>query len=496
MALLNISIVTLAICILIFMCIVLMIFVYLLGTALWRYQDKANKTGEALSSTANHKVELTGLPNRAALIEKLEHVIDLSSKNVVNVAMLFIDVDDFNNINVALGNKIADILLLHISKIISTVAKDYTNHVYHIGSDEFAVILYDYGDDVDIVHKVANDIIHAISQPINIEGYELNSSCCIGVCTYPQCSNDAESLLKHSGSARDNAKKIGYGSISLYTEEMSKKSIMRALISSDVRNALANNEFYLQYQPKISLMTGEVRGAEALLRWRHPSLGNITPDIFIPAIEDLGLIYPIGKWAIYTACRDMKKLHAEGYSNLSIAINISAHQFNKGDIACVVAEAIWESGISPNKVELELTEAVVMSDTEKSALMFRVLQSMGVKIAVDDFGTGYSSMNQLTKFPISILKIDKCFIHDLHLNATNHAIVATMIRMSKQLGFEVVAEGVECLEELEILRSEGCDQIQGFYYSSALSFADFVAYVKQSNMHAIHSSSGSQEKLA
>lgn len=479
-----------------FLCLVLMILVYFLGTGYWRLKAQFSKKNQTPLSSQIHKVDLTDMPNRTALINTLDHLLELGDRGNVNIAMLFIDIDDFNNLNISLGNKIADILLVRVSEIIKSVAKEYTNNVYHIGSDEFAVILYDYGNDADIINKVANDIMHAVSQPASIEGYELNSSCCIGVCVYPECASDAEALLKHAGSARDNAKKIGYGSISFYTQEMSKKSVMRTLISSDLRNALENNEFYLHYQPKISLRTGEIQGAEALLRWRHPSLGNITPDIFIPAIEDLGLIHPIGKWVIYTACKDMKRLHMEGYPNLKIAINISAHQFNKGDIASVVAEAIWDSGISPNKVELELTEAVVMSDTEKSALMFRVLQAMGVKIAVDDFGTGYSSMNQLTKFPISILKIDKCFIHDIHLNPANHAIVSTMIRMGKQLGFEVVAEGVECLEELEILRIEDCDQIQGFYYSPALPLIDFIEYVQKSNSDITPISTNSQESSA
>lgn len=486
----------LSIHILIFVCLTLIVVVYFLGNAYWKLKSQLGLKDRATLVSHINKVDLTGLPSRTALVHTLDHLLDANNKSKVNIAMLFLDIDDFNNINISLGNKIADILLVHISEIIKRVSKDYTNYIYQIGSDEFAVVLYDYGDDIDIVNRVANDIMHAISQPASIEGYELNTSCCIGICVYPQCADSTESLVKHAGSARDNAKKIGYGSISFYTEEMSKKSIMRTLISSDLRNALENNEFYLYYQPKISLRTGEVQGAEALLRWRHPSLGNITPDIFIPAIEDLGLIHPIGKWVIYTACKDMKRLHVDGYPNIRVAINISAHQFNKGDIASVVAEAIWESGISPNKVELELTEAVVMSDTEKSALMFRVLQAMGVKIAVDDFGTGYSSMNQLTKFPISILKIDQCFIHGIHLNSANHAIVSTMIRMGKQLGFEVVAEGVECLEELEVLRNEDCDQIQGYYYSAPLPLTEFIEYVQKSNSDITPISINSQESSA
>lgn len=428
-----------------------------------------------------HKHHLTGLLNRVEMMKNLERLLETNKTNV-NIALLYIDIDDFNNVNSSLGNKIADELLKHHAQTIASLAKSFTKYIYQIGSDEFALILYDYGDDNNSVINFANEIIYAVGQPVSIEGYELHSSCCIGICSYPEIAHNAQDMLRFANIARTNAKKIGYSSHSVYTQEMSKKSMMRTLVSSDLREALQRNEFYLQYQPKIDLARQQVQGAEALLRWRHPSLGNITPDVFIPAIEDLGLIHSIGKWVIYNACKDISKLHSNGYPDLRVAINISAHQFNKGDIASVVAEAIWESGISPEKVELELTEAVVMSDTEKSLLMLKVLQSMGVKIAVDDFGTGYSAMGQLTKFPISILKIDQCFIHDLHLNPANLAIVSTMIRMGKQLGFSVVAEGVECKEELELLQREGCDIIQGYYFSKPLTIQDFTKYLQENNI--------------
>lgn len=470
----NTSMITLSIFTLGGITILLIVLTFIFAMAYWRL--KANLPQQS------HRHYLTGLPSRSEMISVLEKLIISGSKEPPNIALLYVDIDDFNNINNSLGNKISNELLTHLGKAICTVAYKYSKYCYQIGSDEFAIILNDFGQDVNIVIEVANEIIHAVAQPVNIEGYELHSSCGVGICVYPECASDAETLLKNASAARDNAKKVGYGSQSVYTQEMSKKSVMRTLISGDLRTALQRNEFYLQYQPMIDVITGQVRGVEALLRWRHPSLGNITPDVFIPAIEDLGLIHSIGKWVIYTACKDVSKLHSAGHDDLSVAINISAHQFNKGDIASVVAEAMWETGIQPGKVELELTEAVVMSDTEKSVLMLNVLQSMGVKIAVDDFGTGYSSMNQLTKFPISILKIDRCFIHDVNENQANMAIVSTMIKMGKQLGFKVVAEGVETQAELDLLRKEGCDIIQGFYYSKPLSLADLTKYLQENNI--------------
>jgi diguanylate cyclase (GGDEF)-like protein len=478
-AILNLSMVKISILIMFIMCLVLMGLVFTLAVSLWRMRDKLKQEKIRARHAQSHKNYITGLDNRAVLMETLESLLESSRQTKANIALLFIDIDDFNSINGSLGVKFGDLLLHSLGERILKEVTAFSKLVYHIGSDEFAVVLYDYGENTESVADISNDIIHAVSQPVNAQGYVLQTTCCIGICTFPDCAADAEELVKHAGSARDNAKKLGFGSYSFYTQEMSKKSVIRALISADLRHALERNEFVLHYQPKVVLKTGAIQGAEALLRWHHPTLGNITPDIFIPVIEDLGLIHAVGRWVINTACRDISMLHKEGYDQLHIAINLSAHQFDKGDIGSIIAEAIWETGIAPQKVELELTEAVVMSDTEKTLLMLKVLQSMGVKIAVDDFGTGYSSMNQLTKFPISILKVDRCFIHDMHKNPANHAIVSTIIRMSKQLGFEVVAEGVECDEELEILRTEECDLIQGFYYSKALPMSEFTKYVRE-----------------
>lgn len=476
----NPYILTTSILILGAVCVVLILLVFMFALLFWRMRES--------SPAQSQKHYLTGLPNRHEMIVQLDNILrEVGHDANKNVALLFIDIDDFNNINSSLGNKIGDSLLIKLSTVLTEVSYKYTKYAYQIGSDEFAIILVDYRKDINIVIDVANHVIQQVAKPINIDGYELHCSCAVGICVYPECATDADSLLKNSGAAKDNAKKIGYGSYSLYTEEMSKKANMRTLISADLREALDRNEFFLQYQPMVNATDGQVVGVEALLRWRHSSLGNITPDIFIPAIEELGLIHSIGRWVIFTACREISKLHTAGFPDLSVAINISPHQFNKGDIASIVAEAIWESGISPGKVELELTEAVVMTDTEKSVLMLNVLQTMGVKIAVDDFGTGYSSMNQLTKFPISILKIDRCFIHDVDKSSSNYAIVSTMVRMGKQLGFTVIAEGVETKEELEILRNEGCEIIQGFYYSKSLSINDLVKYLEENNVSKVSS---------
>lgn len=466
----NSIVITTSIFMLTILCLILILLVFMFASLYWRLKGN---TPQKIN-----KHYLTSLPNRHELINTLNSMLDKIKNKSVNIALLYVDIDDFNNINSALGHKIGDALLFNIAKTIHTVAYGYSRYTFHIGNDEFAIILYDYGNDINIVTEVANEIIHAVAKPIDVDGYDLHNSCSVGICIYPECANDAEALLKNAGSARDNAKRIGFSSISIYTEEMNKKSVMRTLISSDLRHALQRNEFYLQYQPQIDLTSKSVTGVEALLRWRHPSLGNLSSDAFVSAIEDFGLIHSVGKWVIYTACKDISRLHAAGFPDLSVAINISAHQFNKGDIGSIVSEAIWETGISPDKVELELTEAVVMTDTEKSRLMLKVLRSMGVKIAVDDFGMGYSSISQLMNFPIDILKIDKIFVHNMHLNQANFAIVSNMIHMGRQLGFMVIAEGVECKEEVDLLRQEDCELIQGFYFSKPLSLFDLTEYLK------------------
>jgi diguanylate cyclase (GGDEF)-like protein len=490
----NPTVVKLSILIMFMICLVLIGLVFVLAISLWESREKLKEQKLKINEIKTSKHHITGLDGRMVLMDDLEKILEINKHHDSNVAILFIDIDDFNSINSSLGVKIGDVLLQNVATRIVAEVNAFSKFVYQVGSDEFVVILQDYGTNTDPVAELANDLINTIAQPMNIQGYDLQISCCVGLCVYPECAANAEDLIKHAGAARDNAKKLGYSSYSFYTKEMSKKSVVRSLISGDLRHALERNEFYLNYQPKVILESGLVQGAEALLRWHHPSLGNITPDIFIPVMEDLGLIHSVGKWVINTACKDIVKLHKEGY-DLNIAINLSPHQFDKGDIATIVAEVMWETGIAPHKVELELTEAVVMSDTEKSSLMLRVLQSMGVKIAIDDFGTGYSSMNQLTRFPINILKVDRCFIHDMHLIPANKAIVSTIIRMAKQLGFEVVAEGVECVQELDLLREEGCDVIQGFYYSKPLSFTDFAAYVRDKNSSNLLDGEG-QKSLA
>jgi len=479
--LLNVQMVRLSILILSIICLFLIGLVFVLANALWNLRNKFAELAHKNIEHPSSKHYLTSLENRTSLINRVENLIANSKDGDIRTALLFIDIDDFNSINGSLGVRLGDLLLQSIASRIVAEASGYTKLIYQVGSDEFGVVVYDCGQDSVMLNELASNIIAAVGQPISLQGYDLQISCCVGVCTYPDCAADAETLLKNSGSARDNAKKIGYGTCSFYTQEMSRRSVIRTLISADLRHALERNEFYLHYQPKVNLQTEMVQGAEALLRWRHPSLGNITPDIFVPVMEDLGLIHPVGKWLIHAACKDIVKLHSEGYTDLHIAINLSPHQFDKGDIASIIAEVIWDTGIAPHKVEIELTEAVVMNDTEKSSLMLRVLQSMGVKIAVDDFGTGYSSMNQLTRFPINILKVDRSFIHDMHLIPANRTIVSTIIRMAKQLGYEVVAEGVEKEEELDLLRLEGCDIIQGFYYSKPLEFSRFAQYVREKN---------------
>lgn len=473
----NVGILKSSVLILICLCLFLIFLVLVVAISFWKAREKIAKKSLISSSFSANRHYLTGLENRTALLEKIEIIISDTEQEDFSLAVLYIDIDDFKGINESLGIRMGDELLIRMAQRLVERIRSLSKHVFQVGDDEFVVLLEDIATTKDTMPEIASELINELAKPIEISGYILQTTTCIGVCVYPDCANNAEELVVNSSAARYKAKKMGYGSYVIYDDNMSKQNLVRSLISSDIRKALEKNEFVLYYQPKINYKLNKIVGAEALLRWNHPSLGMVAPEVFIPILEDLGLIHNVGAWVLRTACCDFSSLHKTQDPELQIAINLSAHQFNRGDVAGIIAEIIFDTGISPELVELELTETVVMSDTDKSLLMLKVLQSMGIKIAVDDFGTGYSSMNQLTRFPISTLKVDKSFVHDMHLIPEKEIIVSTIIGMAKKLNFEIVAEGVECKEELEILAAHGCDIIQGFYFSKPLSFQQFTEYL-------------------
>jgi diguanylate cyclase (GGDEF)-like protein len=428
-----------------------------------------------------NKPALINLPIRHDFIQFLTEIFPLAQKRKEKLALLLLDLDNFKDINDALGIDAGDVLLKQVAnRIVEQVAND-SHIISHFGGGEFAILLGFYEESTAYVADKAEKLLFAINENFHIGQHDLLISASIGIGIFPDHTVVPENLLRYADMARYNAKHKSKNTYSFYNDGMSKQTLDRTLIYADLRKALDNDELLLHYQPKISAITNKVIGAEALVRWEHPSRGQISPEIFIPVAENSGMIIPMGKWILRTACLALKQLHAEGFTDLTMAVNLSPYQFNHGDIAGSIAGILWETGIAPAALELELTESMVMGNAEKSLLMLRVLKAMGIKIAIDDFGTGYSSLSHLHNFPIDTLKIDKSFIRNMLLEAESVTIVATIISMAKQLGLEVVAEGVEQQEEVDLLLKEGCNYFQGYFYSQPVPIEQLIEFIKQHN---------------
>jgi len=463
------------------LCFILVIALFFMMGLYWRLKLRIMtfeqaETEEYLDGPVAHD-SLTGLCNRLYFVRHLERVIVESQKAKKRVALLFLDLDNFKTINDALGHRVGDALLKSVSDRLSAEVKDDGYLISHLGADEFAVLIEDCEQGSKEISHLANMILRAINKPYQIFDHEVIMTASIGISTYPDACNDAESLLKTADTARYSAKRMGRNMHSFYTQDMSAMALEKALLGGELRKAIELEQLEMYYQPKIDAKTEKMMGCEALIRWKHPEKGFISPGLFIPVAEETGLIHALGNWIIKQACQDFYELQKEGHE-YQVAVNLSAQQFDKGDLAGIIANVLWETGLEPKNLELELTESVVMKNAEKSLLMLKVLKSMGIKVSIDDFGTGYSSLSQLKQFPINALKIDQSFVKDMHKDNENKAIVKTIIAMAKMLGMKVVAEGVEVIEEANLLQAEDCDIMQGYYYSKPIPFMELKQYIQ------------------
>jgi EAL domain-containing protein (putative c-di-GMP-specific phosphodiesterase class I) len=323
--------------------------------------------------------------------------------------------------------------------------------------------------------QIVQIILKELSKELVLNGENVTLSASIGISLYPQDATDPGTLLKNANIAMYDAKRLGKNSYSFYNAGMDKQSAKQHLLEGYLRKALEKNELSLFYQPKISLETGKIVGAEALIRWYHPELGMISPSEFISIAEKTGLVIAIGNWIIKNACKQAKVWHEMGFKEFVVAVNLSAYQFRQGDISHVIAETLWETGLAPSALDLEITESVIMENPEKSVLMLHVLRSMGVSISIDDFGTGYSSLAQLKSLPFQSLKIDQSFVRNLEVDpAYNRTIIATIVSMAKQLGLKVIAEGVETEEQRIFLTHLGCDYVQGYLFSKPVEVGEMT----------------------
>ena len=421
---------------------------------------------------ANHDA-LTGLPNRSLLRDRVEQAIVHAQRTAGFVALMFVDLDQFKFVNDSWGHGAGDALLLEVGRRLSATMRA-GDTVARLGGDEFVVLLCDLQREGDAA-LVAEKVAEALARPVEADGRTLQVSASIGISTYPGDGDDLDSLLQCADAAMYRAKDAGRNGYQYYSAEMGVHARLRVETEAGLRRALEHGELLLHYQPQVSLAGGEVRGFEALMRWSHPERGMVSPAQFIPVAEDSGLILPMGKMALQVACAQAAHWSAEGHGAMRVAVNLSARQFWRGSVAEVVREALVQSGLPADRLELEITESVVARDLQQVMRTLRELRAMGVSVAIDDFGTGYSSLAYLRSLPINKVKIDRSFIHEIPVDAQAAALVAEIIRLAHVLSLEVVAEGVETAEQARFLRDAGCEAMQGFYFSRPLSQADSSA---------------------
>ena len=413
---------------------------------------------------------LTGIPNRQAFLETLERELHRSKVGNKKFAVLFMDLDAFKRINDTLGHNVGDHLLKIVSERLRETIRpsdlvargDQSHNLARLGGDEFTILIPDL-ERVENALNVAHRVKDAMRRPFLIDGHEIFVTASIGISLFPEDGDDCDSLLKYADTAMYHAKNCGKNNAKLYSSSLTMQIMSHVKLEVGLRKALKNDELYLLYQPQIDVRTSEIVGVEALVRWRHPERGIISPTEFIPLAEETGLIVPIGEWVLRTACIQARQWQKATQRSLRMAVNLSAKQFKDENLTQIVLSALHDTGLDPRYLELELTEGTLMDDARATMSTLDQLRSIGVYLSIDDFGTGYSSMNYLKRFDVRALKIDKSFICGLPQDTENAAITRAIIAMAHGLKMVVVAEGVETDEQLVLLEEYGCDMVQGFY---------------------------------
>lgn len=434
---------------------------------------------------------LTGLPNRVLFKEHLGSSISKSRRNEQYLSVLFIDIDNFRIINDTFGRDTGDLILQKISNRIrdclrrSDTAANVSEHdiTARFGADEFGLILECLKDTADAA-IVARRLIEYITKVIVHEGNEIFLNCRIGLSVFPNDGETVKDLMKTADSALSSAKELEKNSYQFYTADLNTKAFARFALETSLRKAVDCEQFKLLYQPQVNLNSGELVGVEALIRWVHPEMGIISPMDFIPLAEDSGLIIPIGKWVMLSACKQCKAWQDNGY-RIKTAINLSAGQFKKDSLIKSIMEVLALSMVDPTLIEFEITESMLMDDAEGSISLLRELSQLGCTISIDDFGTGYSSLNYLKRFPVDVLKVDRSFVKDLGTNKDDALIVKAIVTLAHNLDLEVVAEGVEEKEHLTYLRNLDCDIIQGYFVSRPVSPEDIISFFPDWNIASL-----------
>jgi diguanylate cyclase (GGDEF)-like protein/PAS domain S-box-containing protein len=410
---------------------------------------------------------LTALPNRTLLQDRLTKALADARRQKYKIALLFLDLDRFKDINDSLGHAVGDLFLQEVAERLKRFAREQDT-VARLGGDEFLITLTHIKDISDAA-VAAERLMDAMIAEFVIQGHAVNISCSIGISIFPEHGANCEMLIKNADAAMYSAKADGRNNFRFFTEDMNADAVERLTLESGLRSALAQEQLFLMYQPQMDIATGRITGLEALLRWQHPELGLVPPDRFIRIAENSGLIVPIGEWVLRTACSEARKWQDDGFSAVTVAVNVSAVQFRQENFGEVIRKVLHETGLPAQRLELELTESLLLANADVTLSVLKELKSIGVTLAIDDFGTGYSNFSYLRRFQISKLKIDRSLIQDIGVNPDDAAITAAIISMAKSLYLKVIAEGVENEAQMAFLRAHQCDEIQGYYFSKPLT---------------------------
>jgi diguanylate cyclase (GGDEF)-like protein/PAS domain S-box-containing protein len=433
---------------------------------------------------------LTGLPNRTLLQDRLAKALASARRRKDKLALLFLDLDRFKDINDSLGHSVGDLLLQKIGERLKTWGREQDT-VARLGGDEFLIMVTGIKDATDAA--VAGErLMDAMTAEIVIQGHSFSINCSLGISVFPEHGADGETLIKNADVAMYSAKDNGRNNFRFFTEEMNARVVERLTLENSLRLALEKEQLFLVYQPQMDIATGKITGMETLLRWQHPDLGLVLPDKFIRIAENSGLIVPIGEWVLRMACRQARKWQDEGLPAVSVAVNVSAVQFRQEGFCELIGRVLRETGLAPQYLELELTESLLLANPEVMLSVIQELKAMGLTLAIDDFGTGYSSFSYLRQFRVNKFKIDRSFIRDVAVNPDDAAITAAIISMAKSLRLKVIAEGVETEAQMSFLRAHQCDEIQGYYFSRPLSPEQAADKLRGTGVYALSASQGTR----
>jgi diguanylate cyclase (GGDEF)-like protein len=442
-----------------------------------RYSIERKKSEKRILQLAFYD-SLTGLPNQTSYRDRLQQVIAHARRYNRIAAVLFLDLDNFKRINDTLGHRAGDHLLKLVSERLNGTIRSSDSlsrnrsdklqtTVARQGGDEFTLILTEIRNPEDAA-KVAHRLVSKLSEPYKLEGYEVFITVSIGIAIFPVDGEDIDSILMNADAAMYHAKKQGKNNFQFYRLTMNERAMERLNLENDLRKALERDELLLHFQPKVGIESGKVVGMEALIRWQHPEIGMVSPAEFIPMAEETGLIVPIGEWVLQAACAQINAWQAQGLAPIPVSVNISSQQFQHQELLITIGRLLESSGIPPERLMLEITESVIMQNTDSTFDILNTLTAMGLRLLIDDFVTGYSSVSYLKRLPVFAIKIDRSFINDIATNPDDAAIIKAIIAMAQNLKLKVVAEGVETEEQLAFLRDEQCDVMQGYLFSRPL----------------------------